>query len=631
MNWLESCLARIPSARVTVFGDFCVDAYWLLDTGEQEISVETNLHVRRVRQQRYSLGGAGNVVANVADIGAGSVEAVGLVGDDLFGPQLLKLLAEKKTKATGMIVARGWQTAVYSKPMLGDEELSRIDFGAFNEIDAATIAALAAKLDEAASRSNIVIVNQQLPGGVTTAAMIEAINAIIAKHPATKFIVDARHRAHLFRGAILKMNAHEAAALIGRPVSLNQKISTDDARAIAKSLHEQTGQVVFVTRGEAGMLIADRHGVAEEPGVQVIGPVDTVGAGDTVVSALAAALGSGSDAATAARLANIAASITVKKLKTTGTATPAEIRAVGPRPDLLYHTDLAADPRTARYAAASRIEIVRQVPATPIRCAIFDHDGTITTLRQGWEHIMEPVMIEAVHGPRPPEGELLEQIRQRVRQLIDHTTGVQTLVQMQGLVELVREFNLVAAEHMLDEHGYKARYKAALDKLVEDRMGQLRRGEREWHSILVPGAREFIADLHRHGIKLYLCSGSDRDDVIADCKALEIDRYFEGRIYGAIGDVKVEAKRMILDQIMNEIAPGSGSSDRLGVVTFGDGPVEMRETRKRGGIAVGIASDETELGELSLEKRRRLIRAGADLITPDYREAEALRRLLHIP
>src|ERR1039458_2895153 len=91
-SWLEDALASLKQVQVAVFGDFCLDAYWDLDTGESELSVETGLQVRRVRTQRYSLGGAGNVVANLADLGVRSIGAIGVVGTDLFGAETLRIL-----------------------------------------------------------------------------------------------------------------------------------------------------------------------------------------------------------------------------------------------------------------------------------------------------------------------------------------------------------------------------------------------------------------------------------------------------------------------------------------------------------------------------------------------------------
>ena len=144
-NWLEACLGGIPAARVTVFGDFCLDAYWLIDPDESERSVETGLAVRRVRGQRYGLGGAGNVVANLVDLGVGTVHAVGLVGDDLFGRQMREMLTALDVDCSGLLTGRaGCQTLVYAKPHVGEAEGSRIDFGAFNALADADADALAA-------------------------------------------------------------------------------------------------------------------------------------------------------------------------------------------------------------------------------------------------------------------------------------------------------------------------------------------------------------------------------------------------------------------------------------------------------------------------------------------------------
>ena len=134
-SWLEDALASLKQVQVAVFGDFCLDAYWDLDIEESELSVETGLPVRRVRTQRYSLGGAGNVVANLADLGVKKVHAIGVVGADVFGGELLRLLEARGVDTeNGMIVDPAWQTMVYAKPYAGAQEENRIDFGAFNSL-----------------------------------------------------------------------------------------------------------------------------------------------------------------------------------------------------------------------------------------------------------------------------------------------------------------------------------------------------------------------------------------------------------------------------------------------------------------------------------------------------------------
>ena len=97
----------------------------------------------------------------------------------------------------------------------------------------------------------------------------------------------------------------------------------------------------------------------------------------------------------------------------------------------------------------------------------------------------------------------------------------------------------------------------------------------------------FLHKLHQKGIKLYLASGTDEADVIAEAQAMGYADLFEGRIFGAVGDIKLEAKKMVLERIIREY-------DLAGhqFATFGDGPVEIRETRKRGGFCVGRPATE---------------------------------------
>jgi rfaE bifunctional protein kinase chain/domain len=626
-RWLEQALAAARQARVAVLGDFAIDAYWLIDPDQGELSVETHLPVRKVRKQRYSLGGAGNVAANLAALGVMSVEAIGLIGDDLFGGLMLKMLEEMGICAAGLLRCQeDWQTPVFSKPHLGEGETNRIDFGAFNSLSPQAMEEVIGQLDRAARVCDAVILNQQIPVGLSTPEMIVRINEVIASRPRCRFIVDSRSRAELYRGAMLKLNAHEAARLAGQPRPLDERIPGDEARRFAAEIAERTGQPVFVTRGENGLIVADERGVEEIPGIQVLERTDPVGAGDTAVAAIAAVLGGGGDPRAAARLANIAASVTVRKLQTTGTASADEIRAIGPSPDYVYLPELADDPRRARYVGNSEIEVVRDLPARlSIRHAIFDHDGTISTLRQGWEGVMEPLMVRAVLGERYHDADeaLYHKVVDHVRRYVDKSTGVQTLVQMAGLVELVRQFGCVAEGDILDMHGYKALYDKELLAMVHGRVDKLRAGELDAEDFQIKGAREMLEELARRGVKMYLASGSDQPGVVAEAEALGYAHLFQARIFGATGDIKVEAKRVVLEGIIRRHGLGGGE-----LATFGDGPVEIRLTHKCGGLAVGIASDEVRRFGPNPVKRARLIRAGADLIVPDFTQVNRLLSVL---
>jgi rfaE bifunctional protein kinase chain/domain len=620
--WLELALKAISNARVTVLGDYCLDAYWTVVPDESEISIETGLPVRRVSAQRYSPGGAGNVANNLKALGAAEVRSVGLLGADFFGTELIRLLKAAGIHTEGLLqTGDSWQTPVYAKPYWNGQELNRFDFGVANRLSSVLTAQLLTALDDAVANSTAVIINQQLDASYLAPEMIGGINKIISRNPNVLFLIDSRKHADAFTGAVLKLNAHEASKLVGKNHPLNRVIYRDEARADARAISAKTGRPVFVTRGAQGMIVANAGSVQEFPGIQIIGKTDPVGAGDTVVASLAAMLGCCTDVEMAAGVANLAASITVRKLHTTGTATPAELREVVPGADYVFEPELAESFRLARFLPDSEIEVIREKPTVTIHHAIFDHDGTLSTLRQGWEKIMEPMMLQAILGEslKTISADVYDRILADVRAFIDKTTGIQTLAQMKGMIDLVREYGCIPEAQILDEHGYKAIYNKALLEMVNVRVRKIERGELVPGDFEIKGARGFLEKLHAAGVKLYLASGTDVGDVKSEAAVMGYSHLFSGGIHGAVGDLNVEAKRVILERIIQE---GKLAGNELLVV--GDGPVELREGGKRGALRLGIASNELCRHGLDLAKRSRLIRAGADYIIPDFSQMNQL-------
>ena len=361
----------------------------------------------------------------------------------------------------------------------------------------------------------------------------------------------------------------------------------------------------------------------------ILSRVDTVGAGDSYLAGAASALAAGYSMIDAATIGTYVAGVTVQKLFQTGTATPEEILGIGGDPDFIFSSELAEDMRHASYLENTEIEIIHKWNEKPvIEYAIFDHDGTISTLREGWELIMAPVMIKAILGDKYQDADesLFHKVKTRVAEYIDKTTGIQTLVQMKGLLGLIKEFGCVPESEMLDEFGYKQIYNDELLKMVKEREKKYKNGELSLEDLTMKNAIPFLQKLYDSGIKLYLASGTDVDDVATEARVLGYDHLFEGRIYGAVGDVNKEAKKIVLDRILDTI--GTAASGK--VVTFGDGPVEIRETNKRGGITIGVASNELRRYGLNESKRTRLIKAGADVIIPDFSQISQLLGLLNI-
>ena len=96
--------ALIRRVTVAVYGDFCLDAYWLLDARGSERSVETGLDARAVGRHYYSLGGASNIVANLAALQPAEIRVIGVIGDDIFGRELTRQMKSLGVDTTWLVV-----------------------------------------------------------------------------------------------------------------------------------------------------------------------------------------------------------------------------------------------------------------------------------------------------------------------------------------------------------------------------------------------------------------------------------------------------------------------------------------------------------------------------------------------
>ena len=620
---INEVLELIKKVKVAVYGDFCLDAYWILDPRGSEASVETGLQGRAVAKHYYSLGGASNIVANLAALQPASIQVIGVTGDDIFGRELRRQLHDLGVDTTHLVIQReNFDTVTFGKPYLEGTEQPRMDFGFLNRRSEQTDQALLAGTRHALETADALIVNQQVPGSIPNESFIDQANGLFAQFPNKVILLDSRHYGHKFKHIYRKTNDREAARLNGVNVGADDVLSLSDVGKYARNLYEQFHKPVFLTRGPRGIVTVDSAGVHEVPGIQLLKKLDPVGAGDTVTSALALCLGAGVAPAEAAEFANFAAAVTVQKLFQTGTASGPEIIAVGRDTDYIYQPELAEDRRHARYLEGTEIELCyTSIPTGRIKHAVFDHDGTISTLRQGWEQIMAPVMIKAILGDKYATASetLYHKVRNRVLEYIDKSTGIETILQMEALVEMVKEFGIVPADKIFDKLGYKQIYNDALMELVNRRIDKFKRGLLDITDYTIKGALDFLHALRERGIKLYLASGTDHQDVINETVALGYADLFDGGIYGALGDPTKYSKKMVIERIMTE--------NRLQgpeLAVFGDGPVELRESRKRDGLAIAIASDEVRRHGLNIEKRTRLIKAGAQVVVPDFAERQNL-------
>jgi rfaE bifunctional protein kinase chain/domain len=323
---LDHALAAIGKVRVGLVGDVCLDAYWDADMRRSALSRETPHHPLPVVGERYSPGGAGNVAACVAALRPAALIPVSLIGDDWRAFLLRRCFEERGIDTTRLIESRSRVTPAYCKPIRhGISQVAyedpRLDFENTQSPDEEDEARVIEALDNLASEVDILIASDQFACGVITAAVREKLAALGKR--GMKLVVDSRERIASFRHAILKPNELEAAAALG--AALPDEVTAESYRGIAARLSERTGMPAIVTLGAAGALWASEGNACYAPAKPAQPPVDIVGAGDAFLAAFACAYGAGIDGGRAIAFANLAAAVTVKKLGTTGVASPAEI------------------------------------------------------------------------------------------------------------------------------------------------------------------------------------------------------------------------------------------------------------------------------------------------------------------
>jgi phosphoglycolate phosphatase-like HAD superfamily hydrolase len=254
------------------------------------------------------------------------------------------------------------------------------------------------------------------------------------------------------------------------------------------------------------------------------------------------------------------------------------------------------------------------IPRPRISHAIFDFDGTLSWLRHGWPRIMAEVMRQ--YYPTYP-GETEQAIFDHLISDLLSLNGKPTIFQMIHFEAEVRQRGGQCPE----PEALRKEYQDRLDRIIDERSHRIRSGTGLHDEFVVFGARQLLLLLQARGVKLHVLSGTIQPRVRQEAELLGLDSFFDGRIYGSGVEETKFSKREVIDRILTEDGiPG----ERL--LSFGDGPVEVSEVRKTGGLSIAVASNEDEngCGVMDPWKREQLSAAGAHAMIADYRNPEAL-------
>ena len=271
------------------------------------------------------------------------------------------------------------------------------------------------------------------------------------------------------------------------------------------------------------------------------------------------------------------------------------------------------------FLAGSSVEVVRRLERSgPPRHVLFDFDGTLSLIRQGWPEVMVPMMVEMLQATGTAESP--QALHDLAFEFVMQLNGKQTIYQMIRLAEEVRKRGGRPEEPLR----YKQTYHDRLMQRIAGRREDLRCGRTSPQEMLVPCSLEILDQFRRRGVELYLASGTDEHYVLEEARLLGLDRYFGPHVYGARDDYMTYSKAKVIRRILSQNRVEGGA-----LLGFGDGYVEVQNVKSVGGIAVAVASDEAgRSGRPDAWKRDRLIGVGADLVIPDYRDWPVLLEYL---
>ncbi|MEO5617054.1 MAG: D-glycero-beta-D-manno-heptose-7-phosphate kinase [Candidatus Eisenbacteria bacterium] len=319
LDRLRGIVARFAGRRIAVLGDLMLDRY--LWGRVERISPEAPVPVVEVERETFTLGGAGNVAANLAALGGRPV-LLGVVGSDAAGQQLLDAFAERGVDASHVIRDDSRPTTLKTRLMAQSQQVVRFDHESRAGLTGEALARLVASFAAALPGCDGLIVSDYGKGVVIPATLEAALP--IARTQGFAVSVDPKE-SHIdsYRGvSLLTPNQHEAGYMQGVRVR-DEATLLEVGWGLQKRLD---ARAVLITRGAEGMSLFERDGCYTHLPTVAREVYDVTGAGDTVVSVAALALAAGADYPEACALANHAAGVVIREVGTAA-CSPAQLIA----------------------------------------------------------------------------------------------------------------------------------------------------------------------------------------------------------------------------------------------------------------------------------------------------------------
>lgn len=307
-------VSKFKDCKVLVIGDLMIDEYLWGDV--DRISPEAPVQIVAVKKEESTLGGSGNVVNNLAALGA-KVFAAGVTGTGRSGNMLLKRLGYLGVDAGGVVQERGRPTTRKTRIIAAHQHVLRIDRETRKEISGETLDKITHFVEKVIPETDVVIVSDYGKGLITKTLMARIVKA--AKKYRKIIIADPKGLDYSkYTGVtLITPNRKEAALAAGVEITNDLTLMEAGVKIIDSAGIER----LLVTCGKDGMVLFERDKKPHKIRAEARQVFDVSGAGDTVIAVLGLCLASGASFKDAASVANTAAGIVVGKV---GTATVSE-------------------------------------------------------------------------------------------------------------------------------------------------------------------------------------------------------------------------------------------------------------------------------------------------------------------
>jgi D-beta-D-heptose 7-phosphate kinase/D-beta-D-heptose 1-phosphate adenosyltransferase len=304
-------VGRFASAKVAVLGDIMLDRYFW---GEVErISPEAPVPVVHVNRRSRRLGGAANVAANLAALGA-TAEVVSVRGEDRQGREVVRMLEKRGISSRGLIAEAGRETTEKIRIIARHQQVVRADFESDDGVDGDVRARIYEHATALAGSFDALVISDYGKGVVVEAELRRVVDTW-RKHK--KPVLVDPHIPHFawYRGVtVITPNAREAQQATG----IDYRKGNDPSELAFDVVKRMELDALLVTRGEDGMSLYYSGASRRQEHIPTVAKevFDVTGAGDTVIGVLAAALASGADMMEGVILANQAAGEVIKEVGT---------------------------------------------------------------------------------------------------------------------------------------------------------------------------------------------------------------------------------------------------------------------------------------------------------------------------